>query len=76
MCDDVAVRWSEFEATRRNIQDEERNNICRAIDSYIEQCKANPSVNNYFLAGLEVALDIASDVDRHTPPRLNQPTLF
>lgn len=71
---DVAVRWSEYEQHRGQLESEIRHKIAADIEFYIKQSRAN-GLSNHFVSGLELAKDVASGLS--SPPKnLDQPSLF
>lgn len=78
MCDDVAIRWSEYEGARRQIREEAQREIVSALDKYIWEYQTRQT-NNHFLAGLEVAKSVAEDPSKvlgRSDTDLDQPSLF
>lgn len=78
MCYDVPAQWSTYEQQRRYIRDEHRSEILRTLDSHLAEYK-NHALNNHFLAGFEVAMDLVRnprEVGATNRDELDAPTLF
>ncbi len=64
MCDNVAVRWSEYDEFRTKIEYETRNKISENLQTLIATVKES-GISNHFYAGLllanSIVLNISSD---------------
>jgi hypothetical protein len=54
MCDDTAVRWSNYDTHRSQIEYEVRNKIYSDIKAIVDTSKLQ-GISNHFIAGLECA---------------------
>ncbi len=54
MCDDTAVRWSNYDTHRSQIEYEVRNKIYDELKALVETSKLK-GISNHFIAGLECA---------------------
>ena len=54
MCDDVAVRWSNYDSHRNQIETDVRHKIYDEIKAIVDRAKLQ-GISNHFIAGLECA---------------------
>jgi hypothetical protein len=55
MCDDTAVRWSNYDTVRSTIEYETRFKIANEIQDLIDKSKLQ-GISNHFISGLEISL--------------------
>ena len=72
--DNTAVRWSDYEAHRREVEQSVRQSIFTAIQTQIDFCSKNGTARD-FIQGMETAQKfVLGSKSVHTS--LDQPTLF
>lgn len=62
MCDDTAVRWSNYDTHRSQIEYEVRNKIYEDIKAVLETSREK-RISNHFIAGLECAQALVLRLD-------------
>lgn len=68
MCDDSAVRWSNYESHTSQIESEVRNKILQGLSFFIQQSKEK-QLGNQFVMGLETAYSfVRGEIPAPPPP--------
>jgi hypothetical protein len=78
MGDDTAVRWSDYESFRSQVEYDTRHKIAAGLEKFIENSRVN-GLSNHFVSGIELAKGYALglvDEPPSTSRELDYPTLF
>lgn len=78
MGDDTAVRWSDYESFRSQVEYDTRHKIAEGLNSFISNSRAR-GLSNYFVSGIELAQGYvlgSVDAPATSSSELDYPTLF
>lgn len=78
MCDNVAVRWSEYEREKSQIEAQVRVKISQELEKYVEDLEKKQYPNDY-ISGMEKARLLvlhAPTINRHEQTEYVQEQLF
>jgi hypothetical protein len=78
MGDDTAVRWSDYESFRSQIEYDTRHKIAAGLEKFIENSKVS-GLSNHFISGIELSKGYVLglvDEPPSTSRELDYPTLF